>query len=115
MQNKLFLKAADVCELLEVSTTSAYEIIANLNSELEKKGYLVLKGKVPTKYFVERFYGIEDVCQIPQDDIVRRREWNGSMRKRKMYLSVEDVAEVFDISVSFAYRVVERMKRNWST
>ena len=31
------------------------------------------------------------------------------MRKRKMYLSVEDVAEVFDISVSFAYRVVERM------
>ena len=38
MQNKLFLKAADVCELLEVSTTSAYEIIANLNSELEKKG-----------------------------------------------------------------------------
>ena len=39
----------------------------------------------------------------------RRREWNGSMRKRKMYLSVEDVAEVFDISVSFAYRVVELM------
>lgn len=39
----------------------------------------------------------------------RRREWNGSMRKRKMYLSVEDVAKVFDISVSFAYRVVERM------
>lgn len=31
------------------------------------------------------------------------------MRKRKMYLSVEDVAEVFDISVYFAYRVVERM------
>ena len=39
----------------------------------------------------------------------RRREWNGSMRKRKMYLSVEDVAEVFDILVSFAYRVVEWM------
>ena len=39
----------------------------------------------------------------------RRREWNGSMRKRKMYLSVEDVEAVFDISVSFAYRVVERM------
>ena len=72
MQNKLFLKAADVCELLEVSTTSAYEIIANLNSELEKKGYLVLNGKVPTKYFVERFYGIEDVCQIPQEKGV---EW----------------------------------------
>ena len=31
------------------------------------------------------------------------------MHKRKMYLSMEDVAEVFDILVSFAYRVVERM------
>ena len=32
------------------------------------------------------------------------------MRKRKMYLSVEDIAELFGLSVSFAYRVVERMK-----
>ena len=31
------------------------------------------------------------------------------MRKRKMYLSVEDIAELFELSVSFAYRVVERM------
>ena len=30
MQNKLFLKAADICELLEVKQTSAYEIIGNL-------------------------------------------------------------------------------------
>ena len=29
MQNKLFLKAADICELLEVKQTSAYEIIGN--------------------------------------------------------------------------------------
>lgn len=35
MQNKLFLKAADICELLEVKQTSAYEIIGNLNKELE--------------------------------------------------------------------------------
>ena len=27
------------------------------------------------------------------------------MRKRKMYLSVEDIAELFGLSVSFAYRV----------
>ena len=31
------------------------------------------------------------------------------MRKRKMYLSVEDIAELFGLSVSFAYRVVEKM------
>ena len=32
------------------------------------------------------------------------------MRKRKMYLSVEDIAELFELSVSFAYRVVERIE-----
>ena len=82
MQNKLFLKAADICELLEVKQTSAYEIIGNLNKELEEQGYLTLRGKVPTKYFVKRFYGVEDT-------------W--------------DIAELFGLSVSFAYRVVERM------
>ena len=79
MQNKLFLKAADICELLEVKQTSAYEIIGNLNKELEEQGYLTLRGKVPTKYFVkrfygveERFYGVEDTCEIPQEE---GKEW----------------------------------------
>ena len=31
------------------------------------------------------------------------------MHRRKMYLSVEDIAELFGLSVSLAYRVVERM------
>ena len=43
MQNKLFLKAADICELLEVKQTSAYEIIGNLNKELEEQGFHSLK------------------------------------------------------------------------
>ena len=71
-QNKLFLKAADICELLEVKQTSAYEIIGNLNKELEEQGYLTLRGKVPTKYFVKRFYGVEDTCEIPQEE---GKEW----------------------------------------
>ena len=45
MQNKLFLKAADICELLEVKQTSAYEIIGNLNKELEEQGYLTLSRR----------------------------------------------------------------------
>ena len=67
MQNKLFLKAADICELLEVKQTSAYEIIGNLNKELEEQGYLTLRGKVPTKYFVKRFYGVEAVSYTHLD------------------------------------------------
>lgn len=68
MQNKLFLKADDICELLDVKRTRAYIIIGNLNKELEEQGYLTLTGKVPTRYFIKRFYGVEDTCQIPQEE-----------------------------------------------
>ena len=46
----------------------AFQIIGNLNKELEEQGYLTLRGKVPTKYFVKRFYGVEDTCEIPQEE-----------------------------------------------
>ena len=79
MQNKLFLKAADICELLEVKQTSAYEIIGNLNKELEEQGYLTLRGKVPTKYFCEAFSTEWKILVR----FHRKRERNGFMRKRK--------------------------------
>ena len=31
-----------------------------------------IRGKVPTKYFVKRFYGVEDTCEIPQEE---GKEW----------------------------------------
>ena len=34
--------------------------------------YAFLRGKVPTKYFVKRFYGVEDTCEIPQEE---GKEW----------------------------------------
>lgn len=34
------------------------------------------------------------------------------MRKRQMYLSVEDIAELFELSVSFSYRLVEQMNED---
>jgi hypothetical protein len=69
---KIWLKATDVSSLLEVSQTFAYGIISKLNKELEAQGYLVIPGKVPTKYFMEKFYGIEDVCEMPEEE---RVEW----------------------------------------
>ena len=72
MQNKLFLKAADVWKGHEVRSISGYDSIGNLNKELEEQGYLTLRGKVPTKYFVKRFYGVEDTCEIPQEE---GKEW----------------------------------------
>lgn len=50
------LKAEEVAELLGVCRNKAYEIINQLNAELQEKGYLVVKSRVPRKYLMERFY-----------------------------------------------------------
>lgn len=54
--NKINLTCKDVCELLGVSPTKAYEYIRQLNAELSKKGFMTVRGKVPAKYLFERFY-----------------------------------------------------------
>ena len=67
MQNKLFLKVADICELLEVKQTSAYEIIGNLNKELEEQGYLTLYTSAP-----DICSSPNSPCEIPQEE---GKEW----------------------------------------
>ena len=54
--NKINLTAKDVSALLCVSECKAYEYIRKLNAELEKKGFMTVRGKVPAKYLYERFY-----------------------------------------------------------
>lgn len=46
----------EVQQALGVCEPKAYQIIRELNAELEKKGYLTVRGKVSEKYFQERFY-----------------------------------------------------------
>lgn len=50
-----FLTKEDVSAILGVSGSNAYKIIADLNRELESKGYLTVKGKVVAAYFEERY------------------------------------------------------------
>lgn len=53
---KIFYSVTDVCEMLEVSTTKGYQIIRQLNRELQDKGYITIAGKVNKKYFDEKYY-----------------------------------------------------------
>ncbi len=46
----------EVKKILGVGENRAYTIIRTLNKELDKKGYLTIRGKVPRKYLEERFY-----------------------------------------------------------
>ena len=52
----------DVISALGVSRSSAYKIIRTLNIELQEKGYLVVSGKVPRRYFLARYYLETDVA-----------------------------------------------------
>lgn len=54
MPNKLFLDANDIVKIMGVAKPTAYALMKRLNRELEAKGYIVICGKVPTRYFFER-------------------------------------------------------------
>ena len=52
--NDSYLTSKDIAEVLKVSEQKAYAIIRELNKELKAKGFLIIRGRPPTKYFKER-------------------------------------------------------------
>ena len=58
MENKRFLTAQDVMEMLNVSLSYAYRLIWRLNVEFESEGFVTIKGRLSTQYFMERIYGL---------------------------------------------------------
>lgn len=63
---KIYYDASDIAEMLNVSKSKAYEIIRQLNTELESKGFLILSGKVSAAYFKERWYGLDQTQKVVQ-------------------------------------------------
>lgn len=60
MEKRLFVTAAEVANDFEISRTKAYNMIRQMNEELEQKGYLTVAGRVSRKYYLERIYGGEE-------------------------------------------------------
>ncbi len=56
MAEKMFMRVEEVAETLEVSVPYAYKLIRQLNTELKKKGCIVIAGRIDRKYFYEKFY-----------------------------------------------------------
>ena len=56
LQEKKFLNATDVANILSISKSSAYRIIKKLNDELNKSGKITVLGKISSKYFYEKVY-----------------------------------------------------------
>ena len=56
----VFYSAQEVAEILGVSRTKAYKIVKELNIELQAKGFIVIAGKIPKRYFEERCYAFSE-------------------------------------------------------
>ncbi|MEE0265555.1 MAG: hypothetical protein UD936_08020 [Acutalibacteraceae bacterium] len=54
MEEKLFYNKNDVCRILGISDSKAYQIIRQLNVELARNGYITVRGRVPAEYFEKR-------------------------------------------------------------
>lgn len=48
--------AKDLQALLCVSESKAYQYIRQMNEELQEKGFLTVRGKIPAAYVRERFF-----------------------------------------------------------
>ncbi len=57
------LGATEVAELLGISNSYAYKVIDQLNRELEKSGYLTIRGKVDSLYLLKRYFPCESNIQ----------------------------------------------------
>lgn len=55
-QDKKFLSASDVANILNISRSTAYRIIRGLNEDLKKSGKITIAGKISAKYFYENVY-----------------------------------------------------------
>ena len=63
MTERLLLTAEEVAALLNCSVSHAYVIIRRANKDLEARGYIVLNGRIPRGYLMEKIYGAGDLMK----------------------------------------------------
>jgi predicted DNA-binding transcriptional regulator AlpA len=51
-----FIRVKEVAKTLDCSESKAYQIMKILNNELEAKNKIIIQGRVPRKYFMERLF-----------------------------------------------------------
>lgn len=54
---KIFMRAQEVADAMEVSVPYAYKLIRQMNKELKSMGCITIPGRIDRKYFYEHFYG----------------------------------------------------------
>ena len=59
VQEKMYMDVDDVCAILGVSKAYAHNLMREYNKELKAKGYIVVAGKISTKFLAEKIYGMK--------------------------------------------------------
>ena len=57
MRMGYMMTVEDVMNELGVKRSQAYSILKQLSKELEKDGYVAIRGKIPRPYWETKFYG----------------------------------------------------------
>ena len=52
--DNVYLTATEVAAIARVGERKAYKVIAQMNKELAKKGYIRFAGRIPRKYLEKR-------------------------------------------------------------
>lgn len=56
MTEKIFYNVEDIMEIMRIKKSTAYQIIAELNKELDSKKIKTQRGVVNAEYFKKRVY-----------------------------------------------------------
>lgn len=109
-ENRFYLTASELSDLMGISIGHAYKLIRDMNAELAKEGYIVVAGKVPKRYVEKRCYirmydelkrGEGDnptigivLCSDTDEDIAKYSVLHGNEQlfasKYKLYLPTEE-------------------------
>lgn len=57
VRREAMVYADEVAATLGVAKETAYKIIKGLNEDLKAKGYVTVSGRLPRRYWEEKFYG----------------------------------------------------------
>lgn len=64
MIEKLYYTADEIAQMVGVGRTTSYKMVNQMNAELLKQGFLVVKGKIPKEYFDAKYYGGSHTVEV---------------------------------------------------
>lgn len=56
MEKSMYVGASEVAEIIGMSRSKAYKMIQEMNEELKARDFIVINGRVPRKFLMDKIY-----------------------------------------------------------